>query len=327
MEVLHFDVHGVKIKISTKERKFAEFIKKNYSLFHGTLENSVDIEIRFSHQAGKYAQEESTNHKLVGNNIYLSENSIYWENEFGFHILVEQSQKQLTIHGFHEELLKDQTPEERYKNFQRCMRFTMHYPLFTLLQYNRSWNLLHGAAVTKNGSTVVLCGLNKVGKSTIATHLCRNHGYDILTDNFLLFDDRKIYAFPEVIRLGPKSAEEFDVPSLWDHTVYDKYHISPSTLGVATEATPDAFFILSQGPQVTSEQIKPKNAWQCMQNLHSMLSEFPQHGYLAVWPLISGETMDQFHRNAPIFDAPWYSLSYKPNWKLDEVIDEVKKCI
>lgn len=327
MKELQFDIHGLVMKLRTEDEGFSEFVAENYSIFATPSEKSPDVVVNFSREAMESAKRKSSELSHVGNHVFVSDNSIYWTNEFGFHILVEHRPSGIEVSAHHQELLDGQKVGERYKNYQRCMRWALHYPLFTLLQYRRGWGILHGAAVSNGRRTMAFCGLNKMGKSTLATHLCREQDYDLLTDNYLLYDGDRIYAFPEVLRLGERSTNRFGVDPLWDHKIYDKYHISPEELGTRREATVNAFFILSQNNNICVRSIEPKKAWQTMGNLHSMLAEFPQHGYMAVWPLVSGMTRDYIDEQDPLYQTPWYSLTYEPDWDIERVIEEVERCI
>jgi len=327
MNILFFDVHGITIELRTKNGEYSEFVEENYSLFQTDSDINPDIIINFTREGMEYARKKLPNHSHIGNNVYISKQSIFWKNEFGFQILVENQQSATNVYAYHQELLDGQRENERYKNYQRCMRWTMHYPLFTLYQYNRGWNILHGAAVTNGHQTIAFCGLNKMGKSTLATYLCCEHDYDILTDNYLLYDREHMYAFPEVLRLGERSKNQFDVEPIWEHKIYNKYHISPGELGTQIQAAPDVFFILSRGEQLQTTALEPKKAWETMENLHSMLAEFPQHGYMSVWPLISGRTREKIDRRDPLYQTQWHSLTYEPDWNIERVVQEVNQCI
>jgi len=288
-----FNVHDCVVKLTTEDENFAQFVNANYKPFISKSVEKPDISVRFTKKAGENAREQKKQLQTIGEDIYFSKKRIFWENEYGFTGLVtlndlgNNNQPNICVQAFHQEFLEEQSSEERYKNFQRSMRWTVHYPLFTLLMERHNWELLHAAAVTNGETTLVFAGLNKVGKSTLATYLCQNHGFRILTDNYLLVGDQSIYGFPEVIRLGSESMKLFELESLWDHEVYGKHHIDPTDIGTAMEATPDAFFILSRGNQLRTREIEPEDAWQSMENLHAMLGEFPQHNFMAVWPMMS----------------------------------------
>ncbi len=327
MNIGYLDVHGVVVELRTENEEFLEFIRENYSLFLTDSVQNPDVVVNFNRKGIQRAAQQSSELNHIGNDVYFANQSLYWENEFGFKILVEQQRSQLEVFAYHQELIEGQEKNERYKNYMRCMRWAMHYPLFTLCQYDRGWGILHAAAVTDGQQTIAFCGLNKMGKSTLATYLCCNQGYDLLTDNYLLYGNQNIYAFPEVLRLSERSKEMFNLTPIWDHKIYNKYHISPKELGTRLEATVDAFFILSHGEELQVNTLEPKKASETMRNLHTMLAEFPQQGYMAVWPLVSGQTRAQTDGQNLLSQSRWYSLTYEPNWNLEKVIQEVNRCI
>ncbi|WP_123538101.1 hypothetical protein [Halosimplex salinum] len=324
---LHLNVHGLDVRFRTTLSDFRAFIDENYALFGSYRTGEVDVSVQFDPQSGADARDRAKSFRQVGDGIRYGDSAVYWENNFGFNILVERTTDALRVRAFHRELAEDQSAEERYKNFQRSMRWVVHFPVFTLLQYRREWRLVHGAAVTDGDRTFAFCGLNKIGKSTLATYLCREEGYSLITDNYLLVGSERVYAFPEVVRLDPASADRFGLEGIWSHLVYGKEHVSPTAIGTASEAVPDAFFLLSRGGEVSSAEIEPQTAWQSMQNLHAMLGEFPQHGFMSVWPVATGETRPVSSAETILFDTPWYSLSYDPNWEFRAVTEEVHGCI
>lgn len=327
MKELHFNVYGVSIRFQTTNCEFSEFVAENYSVFSADSTNQPDITVTFTPESMERASQASSDHSHLGNNVYISENSIFWKNNFGFRVLVEDQSSQIEVFGYHQELIEGQERSERYKNYQRCMRWILHYPLFTLFQYRRDWGILHGAAVTNGQQTVVLCGLNKIGKSTLATYLCCERGYDLITDNYLLYDGEQIYAFPELLRLDERSIEMYNLTPLWEHKIYEKFHILPKELGIQTQAIPDAFFILTQGNHLRTHAIESKKAWQTMNNLHSMLGEFPEYGYMAAWPLVSEMTRGCIDEHDLLYQTPWYLMTYEPNWDIETVIREIDRCI
>lgn len=327
MSEIYLNVHGINIEVKTKNDEFSHFVKENYSTFLTNSLTKTDIVVHFSQEAMEIAKKNSVSHSHVGNGIQINKDSVYWKNEFGFHIFVERQQSQMEVFSYHNELIEGQERNERYKNYQRCMRWTIHYPLFTLLQYDRGWGILHGAAATNGQQTIVFCGLNKIGKSTIATYLCCEKEYNILTDNYLLYDSDYIYAFPEVIRLGDRPTHTFGLEPIWKHKIYNKNYISPGELGTEMQATPDAFFILSQGNTLQTNVVEPKEGCETMDNLHSMLAEFPQHGYMSVWPLVTGQTRESLDERDALFETKWHWLTYEPDWNIEAIIQEVNRCI
>lgn len=322
-----FDVYGVRVQLSTPMDEFTEFVSQNYSQF-GTAAREPDIKVVYSEQAGRDAEQRTSNLRNAGGGLLFDSNVLYWENEYGFRVHLSYAKDgTVTVRSFHHDLLGKADEEERLKDFQRSMRWAIHFPVFTRLQYQRGWRLLHSSAVVKDGEALVFCGLNGVGKSTLAVYLARERGYELMTDNFLLVGDGTVFGFPEVVRLSPAAAERMDFDSVWDNPVYDKYHVDPETIGAELRATPAAFFLINRGNTLETQRVDSLRSWETMQNLHSYLGEFPEHSYLGLWPHVTGETMNTELSTRTMTTTPWYELSYKPNWNLEALADEVERCI
>lgn len=329
MHALSFDVYGISVRITSPMEEVIDFVSSNYSSFGSTDGEIADITVTFSEDAGEYARKEKEKSKFrfFGEGIYLGEDELYWENEYGFRVLVSRRDGTIVVHSFHHGLLDKSDQEERLKDFQRSMRWAIHFPLFTQLQYQRDWILVHASAVVKNGDAIAFCGLNKVGKSTLAVYLAEEYGYKLMTDNFLFVGTDSLYGFPEVLRLSPDAAEHMQLRSIWDELVYGKYHVNPDQFGVELEGTPKRFFFVNQGSALETQKINPTTSSSVMDNFHSYLGEFPEHSYLGMWPYLTGEPMDSEDAFSTMTSTPWYELSYKPNWNLDAIVKEVESCI
>jgi hypothetical protein len=326
--MLSFNVHGVSIQVNSPIQEFIEFVCSNYASFDSADDETADVTVTYSKKAGEYAVEQKSGFRFFGEGIYLGDNKLYWENQYGFRVLLSpQDDGTVSVHSFHHDLLGKSDEEERLKDFQRSMRWAIHFPLFTQLQYRRGWLLVHASAVVKDGSAVAFCGLNRVGKSTLAVYLAEEYGYELMTDNFLFVGDNTLYGFPEVLRLSPDAAKHMQLGSLWDNLVYGKYHIDPDQFGIELKATPERFFFVNRGSNLQTRKINPTSTLSTIENLHSYLGEFPEHSYLGMWPYLTGETMNSEPAYDTMTSTPWYELSYEQNWKLDAVVEEVELCI
>lgn len=327
MKKITFDVYGVTVQLTSPLNSFTEFVAENYSQFNEPGIQDPNIDVEFSQSAGRLALERKSDLQFFGSGISLDGESIYWENEFGFRVLVTLEDDTIAVRGFHDDLRGKSDTVERYKDFQRSMRWSIHFPIFTWFQYRRGWALVHSSAIVKDGDAIIFCGLNKVGKSTLATYLSVQHEYDFMTDNFLLVGDSAVYGFPEVLRLSPEAAKSLGLPSLWDERVYGKVQVAPDSLGVELEANPKAFFLINQGNTLITRKLNPPQAWETIERLHGYLGEFPEHSYLGFWPYLTGETIENESVSNTLTSTPWYELSYEPDWNLEAVASEIERCI
>lgn len=63
------------------------------------------------------------------------------------------------------------------------------------------------ACRSPDGTGVVLFGPSGTGKSTTAFRLARNHGYDILGDDLVLFHRGRVYSFPRYVYMSLSAAD------------------------------------------------------------------------------------------------------------------------
>lgn len=323
-----FDVCGISLQLTTPIDRFNKFITHNYSQFTTSEVATPDIKVTYSEAAGEYAANKKSKFRYYGGGIYVGNDSIYWENEYDFRVLVSICDDgTIDVYAYHHDLIGKTDVEERLKDFQRSMRWAVHFPLFTRLQYQRGWLLIHASAVVKNKSAIIFCGLNSIGKSTLSIYMSEKHGYELMTDNFLFIGDEAVFGFPEVVRLSPTAAEKVGATSIWNDLVYEKHHVNPSTFGTELKAVPEAFFFVNQGSKLATRKVDSTSTWETMQHLHSYLGEFPEHSYLGMWPYITGQTMNAQLAIETVTKTPWYELTYEPNWDLEAVVTEVKACI
>lgn len=81
------------------------------------------------------------------------------------------------------------------------------YPLRYILAYKNTF-LVHGAGLSKNNKGILICGPFESGKSTLAIKLVEN-GFKFLSDEFTIFHQAKLFAFPLIIGLKRNTLKLF----------------------------------------------------------------------------------------------------------------------
>ena len=278
---LNINIFGIKVLLNTSLADFADFVEKNYGIFISTKhETEYDVEIFYSKEAGRRARSFKNNMTRIGEDIFIGDKQIFWENEFGFCISLDvRDGEKWVINTFHDDLLNKTSLEERYKNFQRSLRWAVHFPIFCLLERNQEKELIHASAVAKDGHALVFCGLNKVGKSSLTMFLVKNYNYKFMSDNFLLLDKYKAYAFPEVIRLSPESVRQLGLNAENMNKVYGKYHICIPKNDLVMSAVPRHVFIVSSGEENSIIPLTRRIALQWIGGIHDYLQEFPRYSF------------------------------------------------
>jgi len=324
------NVFGVKVQLLTTVSEFASFVRKNYSCFVQEEIKSPDILVTFSASAGQNIEIEKDRLKYIEGGVYLGNQKIYWENEFGFRVLLECSNNdKFRLESFHNALLsKTSSESEKYENFQRSMRWIIHFPVFVLLRLKQGKAVLHASAVEKDGHAIVFCGFNKVGKSTLAMYLTKMKGYKFMTENFLLFDSDKFYGFPERIRMDIASIKALNIQDYDIKKIYGKHHIDLKRGDMCLSAKPHLFFIVTKGHDFGISKLSAYNTELMVNSLHSYLQEFPENSYFAFLPFIGIYCRKGFNGiNHILNKTNCFCLTHSNDWELSRVAEEVEKCI
>ena len=148
--------------------------------------------------------------------------------------------------------------------------YLVYFPLIYILGQTRGCYLLHAAAVTypsgasslagatqpaetspAPGPGWLLAGLPGSGKTTFALSLLANPQARLLSDNLVLFDERRVYALPESIHLSGSSRAKLSpaVQDMMQDTGYGKgsyargeYRLPPAAR--RAQAIPQALFFI-----------------------------------------------------------------------------------
>jgi hypothetical protein len=326
---LSFRVFGLGVQVRSPLADFAEFLRRNYSSFAcEALPAAADVQIAYGPEGGRQAEAAKADMAAAGMGVYVGDRRLYWENEFGFRVLVTAAPAgRLGVRAYHFDLERPQDVETRFRNFQRSMRWAVHFPVFLLLRQRRGWQLLHASAVERGGAALVFCGLNKVGKSTLAMHLCRQRGYRLLTDNFLLLDREYVYGFPEMLRVSPEALALLGLARPDNPMVYGKYQVPLDRLPHSLSARPQACFFLTRGRELRLSPLASEVGWQTMRAAHGYLGEFPEQSFLTLLPLATGELPDDVPPPA-VADrsVSWFHLSFPHDWNLSQISEEIERC-
>lgn len=323
------DCFGVTLRLESEDPDFEAFVARNYRPFAAQPAAQPDVRVRFGPAAGGRARQAKCGMAALGMGLHFDSDSLYWENEFGFAVEVTPTRDEgFEVEAYHFDLERETDPDLRARNHQRAMRWALHFPLFRLLAARRGMALVHASALARDGRALVFCGLNKVGKSTLAAYLARQPGYRFMTDNFLLADGTAVYGFPETLRLAPGSLDRLGIDGEAGRTVYGKHHIEIGPEETCLEADPAAFFLVSNGATLAAAPLPAARALETLSGLHSYLGEFPEQSYLSGLPLLPGVATAQPNGKASVLaDRPWFRLSLPLDWALADVKELVESCI
>ena len=277
-QTIFLDVYNIKAEINSSDLNFLQFVLENYPCFNSDNIISPNIVVNFSEFHGGKAIKKKKKLFKISKDLYRNKESIYWENVFGFSVLVTFiSSDKWVIEGYHFDLNKNINKESRLKNYQRSMRWMIHFPIFLLLEKLQRKKLVHASSVSKNGKALIFAGLNGVGKSSLGRYLFKNHGYKYNSDNFLLTDGDKVFAFPERGRLNKDSIDKLQIKETGNNdVVYGKIQNIFSENEIEKEACPDYVFIISNYSKLNCVEISNTNGNKSLEGIHRYLKEFPE---------------------------------------------------
>ena len=77
----------------------------------------------------------------------------------------------------------------------------LYYPVFWYLEYFLSRHILHASAIEFDNKSIVVCGLEGIGKTSLALLFLEKQESCLLSDNLVFYDKKKIYPCYELIRI------------------------------------------------------------------------------------------------------------------------------
>lgn len=280
-------LNKVEVTLKAEKPQLVDFIRNNLSYFEreGDAERCVMINIH--NDVSKIKEGEDLVEK-IGKNAYISGDTLHYYNNIGNYFvkikgknleinasLRENIIKRYLISIFHK---RSFVPLKNVKNsvYLDFMRSIIHFPVFWMLE-REGYFLIHASAVEKNGYGLILFGLNDVGKTTIMQSLLKK-GFKYITDNYLLFDDKFIYAFPEPIGLSKYDYNAFG------RVVYqtnDKFFVKIKNKNISPCAKPLLAFLVSRSKN--AEYFNPLSSisvFNLLFVINDFLKEFHNYSYI-----------------------------------------------
>ena len=227
----------------------------------------------------------------IGRNAYINDNFFYC-TAGDYFIVAEKSSTCININVSLVKVLSIKSKLKRkIKEIIRphdkflLVRHYIIFPLFSLLQKKKNINILHASAVNIDGKGIIFSGLSGVGKSTLSiASVIMDKGL-FITDNYLLYDDSKIYPFPEWIRLNQESykltsVDETGVVGKITRAFFYRYgrnyhQLESNVISPPVKCT--AFIQLFLGDKFSANIISAEKAIDrtILNNAH--VKEFPEH--------------------------------------------------
>ena len=83
-QTIFLDVYNIKAEINSSDLDFLQFVLENYPCFNTDHIISPNIVVNFSKFHGEKAIKKKKKLLRISKDLYRNQESIYWENEFGF---------------------------------------------------------------------------------------------------------------------------------------------------------------------------------------------------------------------------------------------------
>jgi len=344
--ILHFNVHGVKVAFESQDRLFAQFVEGNYRHFMDTGGES-DLEVSFNgYHSWPYSctrwlrrgREKAlpTDLTKLDRRLYFRAHDLIWEDT-RFSISIRVGANKLKVKGRYFEDL-EHLPARLFlgrkrlclEAYQQIMRYILHFPIFWILATRQKKYLIHASAVERNGKGIIFAGLNGVGKSTLALYFLER-GYKLLSDNFLIFDRQKLYSFPEVLRISARTVKLLGVglgSKVSSSLIFGKQHYILDGDKISSEAVPEKIFLLCLSRERAITKVPPSVLRDSLIGMHHYLGEFPEYSYLSAMHYVDKgfDWEDQFETLTYLLEhCECYLLENGRNQSLDGIEEEVER--
>lgn len=262
--IFQFPLIG-KIEIKCHERGFYEFVKRQmYCYFEeetGRFEQRENhiacIRITESHTVERFADILSGKYKL-SRNINVKDDRMYVGDvvyevhngklEISASLITKARQLKIKIGtGM-------MSKEKNYARYHNMFYQYVLYPIFSLYSV-RGYYVIHGSIVVAGEKTLVLAGLDGVGKSSLANEF-QKKGALLQADNFVLWNGQQVLPFQLAIRLSPQQKTGMKIIYA-DRNVKE---VIPIT-GHRKEMVPDYIFILLISDKLFMERLEMQEVY------------------------------------------------------------------
>jgi len=179
--------------------------------------------------------------------------------------------------------------------FAALTYYLVYFPLLEYLERTHEWSPLHASGIAWPQGAAILAGLGGVGKSTITMAFLADADARLLSENVILHDAERIYAFPEQIHLDTRSREMLvDVGERLQPTgesfshSRDTFEVDPTAC--VKSASPTLFCCLRRGQELALTPVTREKALEFALSSNVLAKELNEYAQqAAVSSLLSSE--------------------------------------
>jgi len=297
---LTIEIYGIKIQIYTENVWLYKMIKKYYQPFISSAHfDTPDIDI--------YLERKWYFSRKISSDILLQKYTSVWSSikinkelwEYVFKdqeiswkltftdstILLKGILKPHPIKHIIHTLLQGPTRIDKFYN-RFLIKTCIHDIVFIHLEKKLETCLLHATAVSNGEKTFLFTGLWWSGKSTLASAFAEIQGYTILSDNYAIVSQNKLFPFPEIPRITKWTQKLLwiDLDQKADGT---KNYLSNDTTNIENSYTIDGIFICSYGEEFLLQKIDDtQQIFELLYSINNYTKEFPEYLNLSMLSVI-----------------------------------------
>jgi len=343
IEELVLSLHGISLKLDSDNAAFISYAKEYLADLAGQESDEVDVSVRLVWGNMDISRDGL---QKIGRRLWLGDTRVVQTEILaapGLQIGMSSAERGLTLDAIYRPVsgllsrvraqVFGPSVSDQERRFVTAIYYLVYFPLLWCLEQERGWYVLHASAVAHPAGGIILVGLPGVGKSTLSLSFLADPTVRLLSDNLLLHDGEKVYAFPEPIHLDQRSRNL--MPSLggrfvatdrqFSHGRFD-HRLTPSAR--AWEATPRLLCFLRFAEDVN---LRPMAAAECMERVLSfdlLAKEVEEYAkYAAVFSLSrpkEGRTRARLEALERLVNqVSCYELGVQPDTNLSKVVSQV----
>lgn len=296
MKSIFINIHEIKINLSTDNHEFYDFVQKDLYYFLDNVNSEhtqIDVNIYFNKSIKNI---ELNKYEKIGANAYKNNNNlIFNDNKFDVCVSLENNKilidafikndksKKILLKSFIKRLLGKSIDGNHY--LLHVLRKFIIFPTFYYLESFKSSYVMHASAFTYKSKCFVLAGLANIGKSTNSLVSTFDLEGKFLSDNYLIYDEKKVYSFPELLRVSDETKNMIENKGKLGVHKYTRAHRKLYEIEkkhILDYSKVDVLIIPSLGNEFKIEQLELNEAIEFILSSNEYVQEFHQQEYVAL---------------------------------------------
>ena len=294
---LHYYIHNIKISIHCPHNKdLGSFLEKSFFFFKKKQKYKHHLKIKINLSIKKSFLKSNKKINKIGNNVLLGEKKLIFQNHgliYGFEIKKKTISLNVNTQTKESIFLKSKNLLKKIlikTDVYSIVRQSIILPVIWILSRKLNIHSLHGGAVSINNKGYVFTGLAGIGKSNLTLFLTLQKKFKFLSDNFLLFDKKFIYPFPEWIRITDDSKKIMpELNKFFKRQKFKRnkkeYYLLPQNK-ISKKVIPKIFLFMEIGNKCDLKKIKKNYAIKRILLSKDQVKEFPEHNFISLLDLL-----------------------------------------